>query len=477
VKLGITASEIFCTMTASRLLEPARNVRHSLEASLERELFVQLPKEHGASDWGAMFLTGEQMSYAQDDVRHLHALRSKLEERLKAGGLEKVFKLEMRLVPIVVAMEEHGFAVNQAKLEAIRKTAAISADGLTAQLREEFRVPELNPDSPSQLLQAFKAAGLELDNTNEATLAGCKDPRAKLILDYREATKLSTSIKGLLKAIGAGSRIHARFSPAGALSGRFSSSGPNLQNITRGPLRSCFVPSSVDRILIVADYSQIELRIGAHFAKDEVMLEAFRDRKDLHRATAAAVLSKDVAEVTKDDRQLAKAVNFGFLYGQRAEGFRSYAHTEYGIALTLEEATDLREKFFARYRGLAWWHRDAWTKATGGEEEARTILDRLLCAQGARNWDIFQLHTSYRVSGSAADVIKTAMVKIASILPSDCHLVATVHDELIYDVASDMAAQYCDMVRLAMEDAFIEMFGTTVPIAAEAKVCSNWGEK
>jgi DNA polymerase I-like protein with 3'-5' exonuclease and polymerase domains len=113
------------------------------------------------------------------------------------------------------------------------------------------------------------------------------------------------------------------------------------------------VLSSPERSLIVADYSQIELRIGAWFVKDEVMLTAFRAKKELHSATAATVLSKPLESVTKADRQLAKAVNFGFLYGQGPKGFQQYARTEYGIFLTLEKATELRNKFFSRYRGLA----------------------------------------------------------------------------------------------------------------------------
>jgi DNA polymerase I-like protein with 3'-5' exonuclease and polymerase domains len=477
VRLGIVPFEVFCTMTASRLLSPKRNVRHSLQAVLERELNVKLPKEYGASDWGAMVLTESQLAYARDDVAHLLVLRARLAERLEAAGLEKVFELEMRLIFVVVAMEHHGFAVNRAKLEQMRNTAAVSADRLSVGLREQFNQPELNVDSPSQLLEAFKAAGVELPNTNEATLAACQDERARLILDYREAAKLQTSIKGLLKAISSDGRIHARFNPTGALSGRFSSSGPNLQNITRGPVRSCFVASAPDHSLIVADYSQIELRIGAHFANDQVMLAAFKARKDLHRSTAATVLSKKVAEVTKDDRQLAKAVNFGFLYGQRADGFRTYARTEYAITLSLEEATDLRSKFFARYRGLAEWHQAAWEKANQGVNEAHTILGRLLCAQGERLWDLFQLHTSYRVSGSAADVIKTGMVKTVAALPSDVNLLATVHDELIFECPKSQAVQYAGIIRAAMEDAFHDLFGPELPIEVEAKVCNNWGEK
>jgi DNA polymerase I-like protein with 3'-5' exonuclease and polymerase domains len=174
---------------------------------------------------------------------------------------------------------------------------------------------------------------------------------------------------------------------------------------------------------------------------------------------------------------LAKAVNFGFLYGQRADGFRIYARTEYGIMLTLEEAAELRTKFFERYRGLAEWHREAWAKAEAAEHQARTIFGRLLCAQGDRAWDMFQLLTSARVSGSAADVVKLAMVRTSAVLPSEVPLIATVHDELIFDSPRSQAEQYRSTIRMVMEDTFKELFGESLPIAVEAKVCDTWADK
>jgi DNA polymerase-1 len=229
--------------------------------------------------------------------------------------------------------------------------------------------------------------------------------------------------------------------------------------------------------LIVADYSQIELRIGAYFARDEVMLAAFRAGKDLHRETAATVRSKSVTDVTGDDRQLAKAVNFGFEYGQRAKGFQTYARTKYNIKLSPEEAAELREKFFARYTGLARWHREAWENARNGVCEARTILGRLLLAEAdADEWARFQLGTSYLVSGSTADVVKKAMVDTVVILPADVYLLATVHDELIFDCPRALAEDYKVRIRLCMEESFRKLF-PDVPIEVEVKICANWAEK
>jgi DNA polymerase-1 len=474
VHLGIRPPKIFCTMTASRLLEPLRATSHSLGATIERFLGIKIVKELGASDWGAMLLTQEQIVYAQNDVRHSHDLQKAQQHHLEMLGLQKVFELEMALIPIVVAMEAHGFTVDCERLKELHARADTDAALLATKLREAFGAPILNPGSPDQLLDAFKIKGVELENTNEDTLAALQDERARLILEYRSQAKLEASTKGLLKAVDNDGRIHARFNSTGSLAGRFSSKGPNLQNITRGPLRSCFVATAPDRRLVVADYSQIELRIGAYFAAESIMLEAFRAGKDLHAATAAAVLGK--AEVSRADRQLAKACNFGLLYGQGAKGFRRYIATEYGIDLSLEQTTELRDKFFEQYPGLNRWHGNAWEKAENGISESCTIFGRRLVAQGDSTWDSFQVHTNYVTQGSAADVIKVAMVACDRLLPAEVHMIATVHDELVFDCPGNEAEQHSAVIKSIMADSFKELF-PEVPILVEAKVCDNWAEK
>jgi DNA polymerase I-like protein with 3'-5' exonuclease and polymerase domains len=476
VRLGLVPAKVFCTMTASRLLSPLRSVSHSLKSVLHRYLDVALAKEHGASDWGAMVLTEEQFAYAVNDVRYLHRLQAALEVELERDDLRKVFELEMDLIPIVVVMEAHGFAVDRTKLGEMGSKAASEATLLTTQLREDFGIADLNPASPPQLLEAFRARDVQLADTDEAALVALGDPIAKSVLQYRRAAKLGASIKGLVKAIGPDGRIHARFNPTGSHAGRFSSSGPNLQNVTRGALRSCFVPSGPDRCLIVADYSQIELRIAAWYAAEAVMMEAFRAGKDLHRETAANVLGRRSEEITKDDRQLAKACNFGLIYGQGVDGFQRYVRTEYGIKICESEAADLRDKFFERYSGLKRWHSNAWQKAENGIAENCTVFGRRLLAQGDSSWDLFQLHVNFRVQGSAADVNKLAMVNVVRVLPSDVHLIATVHDELIFDSPHQLAEQYRATIKASMEDSFEALF-PDVPIEVEAKICANWADK
>ena len=166
------------------------------------------------------------------------------------------------------------------------------------------------------------------------------------------------------------------------------------------------------------------------------------------------------------------------MYGRSAEGYRRGVCKDYGLILTSAEARAYRNAFFTIYPAIAAWHQDCQRKAKDpNNNQTRTIFGRRLVAQRDDPWARFNLWTNYVVQGACADLLKAAMVKIASILPSDCHLVATVHDELIYDAPAAPAEEYRGMISLVMEEVFSEIFGTAVPIVAEAKVCTNWAQK
>ena len=286
---------------------------------------MKIPKDLGASDWGGMVLTEEQLEYARNDVRYLHRLKEKLERELKKANLEKVFEMESKLILVTAGMEVRGFPIATGPMCSLKEVAEFDAEKALRGIRAAFGDDSLNPASPSQLIKAFAKAGVVVQNTDEETLKNMTDDeRAKQILEYRAVAKLSSMIESLLKEAVEG-KIYSIFNPFGATTGRFSSKEPNLQNIHKGPLRSCFVPSAPDRKLIVADYNQIELRVAALVAGDQVMIEAFKNKEDLHTKIVASIYGKPVSEVSKAERFKGKAINFGFIYGQGAEGFVRYA--------------------------------------------------------------------------------------------------------------------------------------------------------
>jgi DNA polymerase-1 len=480
-KLGILPPYWFDTYIAAKLLTNGDAPHNDLGAVLDACLGVKLDKTLGVSDWGAWFLVDSQIRYAADDVAYLGALRHHLIGRLEAEGLTRCFNVESQLLPIVARMSKDGIPADLERLETILAEVTLQIEGREAALRQ-YLGDHINLESPKQLVRALADIGCPAADTSEATLVKISHPVAKCLLAYRESIKVKQQALTLLEAIGPDGLIHAEFVQMGARSGRFSARSPNLQQIARGPLRSVFTAGSPDQRLIVLDFNQVELRIAAALAPDELMLAAFRDRQDLHRATGAMLLGKPPETITKDERQIAKSAAFGLVYGAGASGLRSYAKATYGIDLSTKRSHEIRHKFFEHYQGLRAWHQRAHAQESR-VTEGRTVTGRrrLLYAplNGSPsdiNWNAFQLQTNFPVQGSAADILKLAMVKVAERIPAGVTLRACVHDELILTAPAEIAEHALRAAHLAMTEAFTDLF-PNVPIEVEGKICANWGEK
>ena len=296
------------------------------------------------------------------------------------------------------------------------------------------------------------------------------------ILAHRAFEKQAQQAASLLESVAADGRIHGQFDPMGTATGRFSSKTPNLQNIGRGELRSCFVAPEV-RALVIADYSQIELRAAAAIAGESKMVESYQRGDDLHRITAASVLGKPLEDVTKEDRQLAKAVNFGLLYGQNAKGLVRYAKTSYGVTITEDEARLIRQKFFATYGRLRQWHGESHRLAEQGVAEVRTAFGRRrLIEPTATEWERFTALVNTPVQGGCADGLKQALIDLSAKLPEEARIISTVHDEIIVECDQAAAEVVRELLQSTMREAMAAIF-PQVPIEVEAGVCSNWGDK
>lgn len=479
-KCRLNPRRVFCTMTASRLLTAGSKEPNDLGAVVARHLGLRLPKDQARSDWGGMVLTADQLAYSVNDVAHLHGLRAKLDEALTEAGLTKVAELEMALAPVVVDMEAAGFPVDRSAFEAIASKAEGGMTAAMGRVRDAVGDPHINPASPAQLLAALNRLGFPIEDTSAEVLAAVDHPAARAILEYRDLEKTAQQARALLKAAGADGRIHARFEPTGTITGRFSSKEPNLQQIKRGEMRTAF-RAPAGKALIVADYSQIELRAVASMAADPVMLDAFRQGVDLHRKTAALLLGKPESEVTKDERQTSKSVNFGAIYGQSAPGLVRYARSNYGVVMSEEEAQVMRQRFFAAYRGIAAWHKQAWRRASeiAGVADccAHTALGRRrLMPLGGEDWPRFTTLVNTPIQGTCGDGMKMAMVRIGALLPPGAEMVATIHDELVL-LADQADAEAVKALVVEEMQAAMAALLPGVPIEVEAGVCTNWGEK
>jgi len=354
----------------------------------------------------------------------------------------------------------------EAEAEVARLTEVL--DGLVPGKKNLFGADGRNWNSPEQVKAVFKAHGIELESTVDATLAGLDHPLAATLRDHRAAAKLvGTYGRSWLEHVAPDGRVYAGWKQIGAeRTGRMSCKEPNLQQLPRDPrYRKCFI-ASPRRVLVKADYSQIELRLAAKISGDAVMLAAYREGKDLHAETAKAVLGK--AEVTKADRQLAKALNFGLLYGMGAKGFAEYAKNQYGVALTTAQATHHRDKFFRTYPGLKRWHQRS-TRDT--PINTFTVLGRRRKAV-----DKFTQQLNSPVQGSGGDGVKAALALLWEHRP-DCpgaFPVLAVHDEIVVECDADKADTAKAWLTAAMVDA-MGPFADPVPVVVDVNVGTTWG--
>jgi DNA polymerase-1 len=424
-----------------------------------------------------MLLTDDQLAYATRDVAYLHELLVTMESELEASGLDIVWALESALLPCVVRMEANGINVDRDKFRAVADESHKLAQTATEDLRTALGNPAINPASPGQLLAALRAKGLKLESTSEESLKAADDGHlVPLVLAFREASKRAQQAEALIGHIQSDGRIHGRFEPLGTATGRFSSREPNLQNIGRGEIREAFIAPEGMR-LIVADYSQIELRAAAAIAGETKMVDAYKAGADLHKLTAATVLGKPVSEVTKADRQLAKAVNFGLLYGQSAPGLVKYAATSYGVTLDEDQAHEIRHAFFRTYSRLRQWHGESHQHAQAKASEVRTRTGRRrLIPDNASDWERFTALVNTPVQGGTADGMKHALVLISQRLPETARIVSTVHDEVVVECAEETAESCKQVITTAMVEAMADLF-PEVPVEVEANICNSWAEK
>jgi DNA polymerase I-like protein with 3'-5' exonuclease and polymerase domains len=366
--LGCEPGKVADTMILSQLLyagskvEPLKRgqTSHSLNSVAKRELGIELDKSHQSGDWGGT-LTTEMIEYAARDVEVLLPLYEVLKAKINEAGLTYVAEIEHRTLPAVVWMSNAGVPIDANGW----REHAQKAEADAARLKDELKA--LAPDHPDgkewnfgshqQVRKAAKLLGVDLPNTRDETLAlYANDNNVIAVLrDYSKASKLASTYGAgwLENGYHEDGRIYASWRQLRATTGRMACDHPNLQNIPRsGPLRS-YIRAPEGRVFVIADYSQIELRIAAKISEDKEMLSAYAEGRDLHTLTAQSLVGRK--EVSKDDRKLAKAVNFGLLYGMGAQGLRSYALKSYGVEVSLEEAVLYRRRFFQTYPGLKEW--------------------------------------------------------------------------------------------------------------------------
>ena len=431
-------------------------------------------------------------NYAAEDADITLRLFNVFSPLLKDKPVQKKLleDLEYPLVHVLARVEQNGAKIDKKKLANHSQELSEKIDELS---KQAFKIAgeEFNLDSPKQLLEIlYEKQGLPVlkktpkgqPSTNEDTLQRLSEEYElpRIILQYRTLAKLKSTYTDSLINIEnpKTKRIHTSYQQAVTSTGRLSSTEPNLQNIpiktAEGRrIREAFVPEK-GNVLISADYSQIELRIMAHLSKDKNLTYAFNNDVDVHSSTAAEVFGVSIDNVSQDQRRSAKAINFGLMYGMSAFGLTRQ------LGIPRGEAQEYLDTYFARYTGVRDYMNNI--KAQAKEDKfVETIMGRRLylneinAANGLRRQAAERAAINAPLQGSAADIIKKAMLDIDELILnelSEVQMIMQVHDELVFECPKSKA----DAVMEKMKDTMEKTVELNIPLIAEAAIGSNWNE-
>src|SRR6267378_4663525 len=388
-KLGVDLGGLFDTLLASQLVSAGDiEERHGLDTVAGRYLNESVDKSERLSNW-EFELSEAQLEYAARDAAILLPLREKLIERLKSDSLVKCAQLEFECVMPVVNIELTGFFMDKHRwleqLNIVGERRAELANDLQEMLGEGVAQASLfgparaniNLDSQQQVTDSLNRLGIPLpDSTRNWKLQplAAQYPVVAKLLEYRTMQKALTSYgENMVEFINPKTgRLHADFRQIGAPTGRFACTNPNIQQVPHAvEYRRCFTGHPEERRLVIADSSQIELRILAEFSGDQAFIDAFRSGADLHRVTAAQVFGVEQDQVTREQRDFAKRLNFGVVYGIGAQRFSMMT------GLGVSEAENVLRRYFATYRKLDSYLRESANRAVS-DKQARTASGRLV---------------------------------------------------------------------------------------------------
>jgi len=487
----------FDTLIASYLLD-AGSRRHGLDLLAAKYLQYKTTKITSLIGQGN---TGVNMRdvplsciapYAAEDAWVVAKLAPILYQKAEEQGVLPLLRhVEIPLIEVLAEMEYNGIFVDQLKLDRLREEYAAKIQHSLAEIKLRTN-DDFNPDSPIQIreelfenlgLSSVKLTETGAASTDAASLKelGKEHELPKMLSEYRQLVKLNGTYVAALPehVFPETSRVHCSFNQDVTATGRLSSSDPNMQNIPAKTeagqeIRSLFIPPP-GKLLVAADYSQIEIRVLAHYSQDTRLIEAYQNDEDIHAIVASQVGGVPLEEVTDGMRKAAKAINFGIIYGQ---GPNKLAAT---LGITREQAKQFIEQYFVTYPTIRNLIKKLIVKC-GRCGYAETLLGRRRYIDGIDAPDYETRGSAERmavntvIQGSAADIIKLAMLEVSKAIAAgrlDAKLLLQVHDELVFEVPEDKLAESCQTI----EEIMVSVVDLTVPMKVDVEYGPSWSEK
>lgn len=518
---------IFDTMIAAKLINNGTGVKNDLGSLVERVLKVPLSKELQKADW-AGDLTDEMLEYSARDAICLPMLARALgqslrESKVKPGvTLWDIFQLEMDVLRPIAVMQWHGFAFDEPAAKEFHAQLVTESEALKTvfleHLDQEIRrrnpnksevwLPRdedgslntrekdsgsvrkgtklykgFNPRSSTQMADRFQQAGIILPPDEKGKYSLDQNLLAFIRKEYtlvdeyltwKTSVTRVTDIEKLLEAIGPDGRIHCSYRQMGTETGRLSAASPNLQQVNRSKeFRSKFI-AAPGYVLVVADFSQVELRVAGFLSQEDRMIDAYVAGRDLHTETAALITGVSLDKVTKEARTSAKIANFGLLYGAGPATLMKQAVAQYGLNMSIDEAKVIVNGFRNAYPSLYEWQVREGNKTT---KAVFTALGRRRMLVGFN--DKYTTRINTQVQGTAGDIAKLAIRgvwrEINQAPEGQARLIAMVHDEIVLEVQEDLAEHWGSLLKRCMESAGDEIC-TNVPIVAEVSYGKTWAD-
>jgi DNA polymerase-1 len=510
--------QVHDTMLLSWLLgNGIPNHSNALDAIALRELKIPLNKSLQKQDWMNAELNDDDMAYAMADVEVVWLAFPLLLEKVYADSLQAAYEVELKAILPTIQMESTGLHMDRALLDEqvaelieTRDSSLYEFIGMLDSDLQEYDhegLPRLadgqinlnkvtrgsvrlgtkvyagfNPGSSTQILKYFNAIDIDpRDPTGKPSVdkkflaAFAHRNVVRIYLQWKRADKHLQMCKTLIEAQQDDGRIYARFNQTGTFTGRYSSSGPNLQNLPRGPMRYCFTAPE-GRAIVDLDYSGMELRAlcSPAIADEPTMREAFNSGADIHRRTAALMFEIPEEDITDEERRQAKATNFGSAYGSGPGGLVAYFQS-LGQTISLAEGDAFLKAWLAAYPNIAKWHQNCreWVQAG---EPVRMV-------DGRRRWLVGEAakHTTMAnniCQGSCASAMKLALCAIYERMPAidpTARLVGVIHDEVLVECDENCAEEVLAMAKEAMVEAGIDIFGDSILLEADGGVGDSWG--
>lgn len=473
------------TLIAAHLLNETGE--HGLKPLAKKYLEIEEPITFQEADQMRLLNPEIFNEYASNDARYTYRLWPIFEKELIRQDLIEVYNLEKALLPVTMEMESAGMRLDLAQISEMRKLVKAESKALENEIYE-LAGCKFDLRSP-QKVAAILFDKLQIPS-NKKTVRGQRSvshealddvrghhPVVNAILEYREIDKLATTfLQTLPKFADKNGRIHPEFKQLGATSGRFSCADPNVQQIPSRSelgkkLRQMFIAEE-GNVLVVADWSQMELRILAQYSKDPLLISAYtaETETDLHSLTAARIFGKSEDTVTKIERSVAKMINFGIAYGITAKGLFNRLRPQ-GIDVTYEQCEQFVSDYFKTYKGV----RSFLNKVQPRLYEfgfVRNWFGRRRRVSGTTGREVRQAQ-NFIIQSTAADMAKTAMIKLHKLLPVGSRLIAMIHDEFIVECRKDLAI---DIQSLMAETMQTTPEGFTVPMLVEVNAGDSWGD-